>query len=107
MESKVKKRYISFDLIKVISISKIFLHHIMMDLYIVHPMYNLWFIEFLGIRPNENFGMVACSLFILISGATLYMTDKNESLFTFYKKRLFVFFPDIISLVIWIVFDSS
>ena len=41
MEKTLKKRIYCFDLLKVISILIVFMHHIMMDLYVVHPMHNL------------------------------------------------------------------
>lgn len=64
------------------------MHHIMMDLYVVHPMYNLRIFDTLIIRPNMNLGMVACGLFVMISGATLSINNREEGLVSFYKKRL-------------------
>ena len=61
-----------------------------MDMYIIHPMHNLKFIEDLTIRPNMHFAMIACGLFIFISGATITYSNKNRDVKTieFYKKRL-------------------
>ena len=60
----------------------------MMDLYAIHPMHDLRILELVIIRPNMNLGMIACALFILISGATLALSKREEDIFTFYKKRL-------------------
>ena len=88
MDSVSKKRIYCFDLLKIISIILVFLHHIMMDLYIVHPMHNLRILEVLILRPNMNLGMIACGLFVLISGATLALKGREEEPIEFYKKRL-------------------
>ena len=87
MEKTSKKRIYCFDLLKVISILIVFMHHIMMDLYVVHPMHNLKIIDTLIIRPNMNLGMVACALFVMISGATLALSGREEEPIAFYKKR--------------------
>lgn len=63
------------------------MHHILMDLYIVHPMHNLKLLETFMIRPNMNLAMIACGLFVLISGATIAFNKRDESLCEFYKKR--------------------
>ena len=60
----------------------------MMDLYAIHPMHDLQILEVLIVRPNMNLGMIACALFIFISGATLALSKREEGVFTFYKKRL-------------------
>lgn len=76
----------------------------MMDLYIVHPMHNLKFVETLMIRPNMNFAMVACGLFILISGATISINKRNEGIIEFYKKRLLrVLIPFYIAYIIYFI----
>lgn len=83
-----KNRIISFDLLKIVSIFAVFMHHILMDVYIVHPMYNLKWLSDIMIRPNTNFAMLACAIFIMISGATLTLNKRNESLNSFYKRRI-------------------
>ena len=99
-----KKRIYCFDIIKLISISIIYIYHVVMDMYVVHPMYNMKFIENLLIRPNVNLVMVAVALFIFISGATLTLSYKGENLFEFYKKRLTrVLLPFYISYFIYFI----
>lgn len=58
-----------------------------MDLYVVHPMHNLKWLENLMMRPNMNLAMIACGLFVLISGATITFNKGDENLGEFYKKR--------------------
>ena len=83
-----RKRIYSFDLLKIISILAVFMHHIMMDMYVVHPMHNLSILHDLIIRPNMNLGMIACGLFVFISGATLALKKGDENLLAFYSRRL-------------------
>ena len=59
-----------------------------MDMYVVHPMHDLKILENIIIRPNMNLGMIACGLFVLISGATISLSKREESLIDFYKRRL-------------------
>ena len=102
LEKTSKKRIYCFDLLKVISILFVFMHHIMMDLYIVHPMHNLKILETLIIRPNMNLGMIACGLFVLISGATLALKGREEEPIAFYKKRFIrVLVPFYIAYIIY------
>lgn len=94
MNNKVKKRIYSFDLLKYIAIVIIFVYHLGTDMYIFHPMRNLKSVLELIFRPNLTYqnihmAMVACALFIFISGATIAMNYRNESLIDFYKKRIF------------------
>ena len=104
MEKVEKKRIYCFDLLKVISILIVFVHHIMMDLYVVHPMHNLIIFDTLIIRPNMNLGMIACGLFVLISGATLALKGREEEPIEFYKKRLLrVLVPFYIAYVIYFI----
>ena len=104
MEKAAKKRIYCFDLLKIISIFIVFMHHIMMDLYIVHPMHNLKILETLIIRPNMNLGMIACGLFVLISGATLALSGREEKPLAFYKRRLIrVLIPFYISYIIYFI----
>ena len=84
----VRKRLYSLDLLKLISILIVFFYHIMMDMYVIHPMHNLKFLETILIRPNVHLAMLACGIFILISGATLKLNERNESVLCFYKRRL-------------------
>ena len=77
-----------------------------MDMYIIHPMHNLKFIEDLTIRPNMHFAMIACGLFIFISGATITYSNKNRDVkpIEFYKKRLTrVLIPFYIAYIIYFV----
>lgn len=83
-----KNRIVSFDLLKIVSIFAVFMHHILMDVYVVHPMYNLKWLSDIMIRPNTNFAMLACCAFIMISGATLTINKRDESLISFYKRRI-------------------
>ena len=88
MTTTNKNRIYCFDLLKIISLVFVFTHHIVMDMYVTHPMHNLKIIEGLIIRPNLNLVMVACGLFVLISGATLALNKREESPLSFYKRRL-------------------
>lgn len=77
-----------------------------MDMYIIHPMHNLKFIEGLTIRPNMHFAMIACGLFIFISGATITISNKNRDVkpVEFYKKRLTrVLIPFYVAYIIYFV----
>lgn len=104
MLSSKKSRIYCFDLLKIISIMIVFFHHIMMDLYIVHPMYNLKILEVLILRPNMNLGMIACGMFILISGATLALKGKEEEPISFYKKRFIrLLIPFYIAYIIYFI----
>ena len=72
----------------------------------IHPMHNLKFIEDLTIRPNMHFAMIACGLFIFISGATITYSNKNRDIkhMEFYKKRLSrVLIPFYIAYIIYFV----
>lgn len=84
----VRKRLYSLDLLKLISILIVFFYHIVMDMYVIHPMHNLKFLETIIIRSNVHLAMLACGVFILISGATLKLNERNESVLSFYKRRL-------------------
>lgn len=104
MEKAAKKRIYCFDLLKIFSVLIVFMHHIMMDLYVVHPMHNLKILDTLIIRPNMNLAMVACGLFILISGATLALSGREEEPIAFYKKRLLrVLIPFYITYIIYFI----
>ena len=77
-----------------------------MDMYVIHPMHNLKLIEDLTIRPNMHFAMIACGLFIFISGATITYSNKNRDIkhMEFYKKRLSrVLIPFYIAYIIYFV----
>ena len=77
-----------------------------MDMYIIHPMHNLKIIGDLTIRPNMHFAMIACGLFILISGATITYSNNNRDIkpMEFYKKRLTrVLIPFYIAYIIYFV----
>lgn len=88
MEGVIRKRIYSFDLLKLFSILIVFFYHILMDMYVIHPMHNLKFLETILIRPNIHLAMLACGIFIFISGATLKLNERDESLLSFYKRRL-------------------
>lgn len=88
MSIENKNRIISFDLLKIVSVFAVFMHHILMDVYINHPMYNLKWLSDIMIRPNMNFAMIACCAFIIISGMTLTINKRDESLISFYKRRI-------------------
>ena len=83
------------------------MHHIMMDLYIVHPMHDLKILDTLILRPNMNLGMIACGLFVLISGATLALKGREEEPISFYKKRLIrVLIPFYIAYIIYFIIKA-
>ena len=84
---KIKNRILSFDILKLLSISLIFLYHIVVDIYILHPMYNLKFFMDIIDRKNINFIMISVSIFITISGITTAINHKNTSWLDFYKNR--------------------
>lgn len=88
MGTIAKKRIYYFDLLKIISVLIVFLYHIYMDMYVIHPMHNLKTLESILIRPNLNLGMFACGIFIFISGATLKLNERDESVLHFYTRRL-------------------
>ena len=79
MEGVIRKRIYSFDLLKLISILIVFFYHILMDMYVIHPMRNLKFLETILIRPNIHLAMLACGIFIFISGATLKLNERDEN----------------------------
>lgn len=107
MDNVSKKRIYCFDLLKIISILIVFMHHIMMDLYIVHPMHDLKILDTLILRPNMNLGMIACGLFVLISGATLALKGREEEPISFYKKRLIrVLIPFYIAYIIYFIIKA-
>ena len=106
MNSAHKNRIYCFDLLKLFSILYVFVYHIFMDMYVIHPMHNLKLIEDLTIRPNMHFAMIACGLFIFISGATITYSNKNRDVkpIEFYKKRLTrVLIPFYIAYIIYFV----
>lgn len=76
----------------------------MMDMYVVHPMHDLSILEQIIARPNMHLGMIACGLFILISGATIALSNREEDLFSFYKRRLTrVLIPFYIAYIIYFI----
>lgn len=78
-----------------------------MDLYIVHPMHDLKILDTLILRPNMNLGMIACGLFVLISGATLALKGREEEPISFYKKRLIrVLIPFYIAYIIYFIIKA-
>ena len=102
----VKKRIYCFDLLKLFSIFYVFVYHIYMDMYVIHPMHNLKLIEDVTIRPNMHFAMIACGLFIFISGATITFSNINRDInpMEFYKKRLTrVLIPFYIAYIIYFI----
>lgn len=106
MNQIVKKRIYCFDLLKLFSIFYVFVYHIYMDMYVIHPMHNLKLIEDITIRPNMHFAMIACGLFIFISGATLTFSNINRDInpIEFYKKRLIrVLIPFYIAYIIYFI----
>lgn len=72
----------------------------------IHPMHNLKLIGGVTIRPNMHFAMIACGLFILISGATITYSniDRGVKPIEFYKKRLLrVLIPFYIAYIIYFI----
>lgn len=107
LNNGVKKRVYYFDLLKIISIMTIFIYHIMMDMFVIHPMHNFSFLEILLIRPNVHMIMVVCAIFIFISGATIKLNERNESMFSFYKRRLTkLLIPFYITYIIYFVIKA-
>lgn len=93
--SKKTNRILFLDLIKFLSISYIFIYHFICDVDTLHSMIDLSFITNLCLKPNFNMGVIATNLFVIISGATLAMSqDKSKfdfnakSIINFYKKRI-------------------
>lgn len=92
---KQSNRLLFLDLLKFLSISYIFIYHFICDFDQIHHMIDLSFINSFCLKPNFNMGIIANVLFIIISGASLGMSqDKKKdlkpsvkSIFTFYKKR--------------------
>ena len=89
MGIKLENRKLYLDILKFIAIFIVFVYHIVMDNFVVHNMYNLSGLFSLIDRVNVHMAMFACSLFIMISGATLKISqDKNNLNFIeFMKKR--------------------
>ena len=99
-----KKRIYSFDLLKIFSILIVFIYHIVMDMYQIHPMHNMKMFYDIIIRPNMHLAMVACGLFILISGATITYNIREEKPLEFYKRRLIrVLLPFYIAYIIYFI----
>lgn len=99
-----KNRIYVFDLIKLLSIFCVFIYHIVMDVYVVHPMYNLKLIYTFIDRKNVHLAMISCTLFIIISGITITLNYKKIKIIDFYKKRLFkVLIPFYISYIIYFI----
>lgn len=82
-----KDRIITLDIIKVICVFIVFVYHFYMDIDYVHGMYELSNIKSIIIRPNMHFALIACALFMMVSGATLKL-NYNGNIINFYKKRL-------------------
>ena len=75
-----------------------------MDMYQIHPMHNMKSIYDIIIRPNMHLAMVACGLFIFISGATITYNIRAEKPLKFYKRRLLrVLIPFYIAYIIYFV----
>ena len=55
-----------------------------MDMYMIHPMHNLKLIGDVTIRPNMHFALIACALFMMVSGATLKL-NYDGNIIEFYK----------------------
>lgn len=82
-----KDRIIAFDIIKVICVFIIFIYHYYMDVDFVHQMYDLNILKNIVIRPNMHLALIACALFLIVSGATLKL-NYDGNILNFYKKRL-------------------
>ena len=82
-----KDRIIALDILKVICVFIVFVYHFYMDIDYVHGMYELSNIKSIIIRPNMHFALIACALFMIVSGATLKLNYKGN-IINFYKKRL-------------------
>ena len=95
MTKDLSNRYYSVDLIKIVSIFFIILTHFVVDIGIIHNMYNVDIIYSFLDRKNINLSMLACSLFMICSGFGLsiyykkYFKDKLtiKNIFIFYKNR--------------------
>ena len=86
----MNQRRIYLDFIKVLSCFLVFIYHFVMDVHIIHPMFDLSVIFNLINRPSAHLAMVACSLFIIISGTTICISQNknNYSFKQFLIKRL-------------------
>lgn len=102
----MNNRKIYLDVLKFISIFIVFIYHIVMDNYVVHDMVDLSLIFSFINRPNVHLAMLACSLFIMISGTTLCLSQdkKKLSYLDFIKNRfLRILIPFYISYIIYYI----
>lgn len=96
IQTKTKtNRLLFLDMLKFLSISYIFIYHFICDIDELHHMINLSNITHLCLKPNFNLGIIATTLFVIISGSSLSISQdkKNniklniKSIVDFYKKR--------------------
>lgn len=80
----------------------VFAHHIMTDMYVLHPMHNLKFVEDIVCGLNVNIALMATATFVMLSGATLALSGREVEPLSFYKKRLIrVLIPFYIAYIIY------
>ena len=104
---KLKDRIIALDILKVICVFIVFVYHFYMDVDYIHHMYELNTIGNILIRPNMHFALVACALFMMVSGATLKL-NYDGNIISFYKKRLLrVLVPFYIAYIIAFCFKCA
>ena len=109
-------RLLFLDLLKFLSISYIFIYHFICDIDEVHHMIDLRNITYLCLKPNFNLGIISTTLFVIISGSSLAMSQdkKNvlkiniKSIFDFYKKRaLRILLPYYIVYITFYIYIAS
>ena len=88
-------RLLFLDMLKLLSITYIFVYHFIRDIGELHQMIDLSDITNLFVKPNFNLGLIATTLFVIISGSSLAISHdkKNDlklnfkSILSFYKNR--------------------
>ena len=91
-----RNHFYFIDLIKIVSIFIIFVTHYLMDIGLLHNMFDVHkFYQFID-RPNIHLGMLSCSMFIICSGfgLSVYCEKKykgkisKDNIINFYHNRL-------------------
>ena len=102
-----KDRIIALDILKVICVFIVFVYHFYMDVDFSHNMFELSVLKDIIIRPNMHFALIACALFMMVSGATLKL-NYDGNIIEFYKKRLLrVLVPFYIAYIIAFCFKCA
>ena len=111
-----RNRYYFIDLIKIVSIFIIFVTHYLMDIGLLHNMFDVNKMYSFIDRPNIHLGMLACSLFIICSGFGLSVYSEKKyngninhtNILSFYKNRLSrVLIPFYISYLVYFIISAT